>query len=100
MKRTYCSKHDGSSSQQMNQVISLSFIKNVIHKNDLYVHINCVYFLIHVMQRKFLKKLDNIIRILSENDHRIFMEVLQSEELLSGSKGNEDGVCPSLFTKK
>ena len=35
-----------------------------------------------------LKKLDNIVHNLSEKEHEIFMEMLQREELLGGSKGN------------
>ena len=42
----------------------------------------------YVMQRKNLKKLDKIIHNLSEKECDNFREMLQREELLSGSKSN------------
>jgi hypothetical protein len=44
-----------------------------------------------------MKKLDKIASNLSEK--KIFMEMLQEEELLGGSKGNENEVFLTLFTK-
>jgi hypothetical protein len=40
------------------------------------------------MQRKNLKKLDNIVLKLSAKESKIFMEMLQREEI-GGSKGNQ-----------
>ena len=88
MKRTYCSKHNDNSSQQENRVLSINFIKNLVHWNYLYIQINYVYWLICVMQSKNLKKLDKIVHNLSEIKHEILREMLQRGELLCGSKGN------------
>jgi hypothetical protein len=44
-----------------------------------------------VMQSKKLKKIDKIDRNMSEKEHKIFMEMLQREEL-GGSKGNQHEV--------
>jgi hypothetical protein len=44
-----------------------------------------------VMQRKNLKKLDKIVCNLSAKECKIFMEMLQREEL-GGSKGNQHEV--------
>lgn len=52
MKRIYCSKHNYSSSQQENKLISISFIKKIVYWNYLYIQINYVYWLICVMHRK------------------------------------------------
>ena len=46
-----------SSSKQENQVLSISFIKNLLYWNYLYIKINYIYWLIRVMQRKKFKKL-------------------------------------------
>ena len=47
-----------------------------------------MYLLIGVMQSKSIERLDNIFHNLSEKEHEIFMEILQKEKLLGGSKGN------------
>ena len=88
MKRTYCSKRDGSSSQQKNKESSLSFINDLVYWNYLYVQINYVYCLICITQSKKLKKLDKIDHNLSEKKCESLREMLQREELLGGSKGN------------
>ena len=54
---------------------------------------------ISVKESKNLKKLNKIVCNLSEKECKIFMEMLQREELLGGSKDNEHEVFLSLFTK-
>ena len=88
MKIYYCNKLNDNSSQQENQTLSISFIKNLVYWNYLYVQMNYMYFLICVMQRKKLKKPDKIIHNLSEKEHENLREMLQRKELLAGSKGN------------
>ena len=47
-----------------------------------------MYYLICVMKRKKLKKLEKIVLNLSEKEHEILRETLQRGKLLGGSKGN------------
>ena len=88
MKRMYWSKHNDSSTQQENYVLSISFIKNLEYWNYIYVHINYMCFLICIIHRKKLNKLNKIVHNISEKKHERFREILQREELLGGSKGN------------
>ena len=52
------------------------------------------------MWRKKLKKLDKIVHNLSEKECERFMEMLQREELLGGSKGNVYQVFFQFLLKK
>ena len=88
MKRNYCSKCNDSSTQQENQVLSISFIKNLEYWNYLYIQINYMYCLICVMHSKNLKNLDKIVHNLSIKENESLNETLQRGELLGGSKGN------------
>ena len=81
-------KHSDSSSQQEKKAISISFIKNLVYWNCFYIQINYVYWLICVMQSKNFKRLDNIVRNLTEKEHESFREMLQKDYLLGGPKGN------------
>jgi hypothetical protein len=47
-----------------------------------------MYWLMHVMQRKNLKKIDKIVCNMSVKERKSFMEMLQREET-GGSKGNQ-----------
>ena len=88
MKRTFCSKCNDSSTQQENQALFISFIKTLEYWNYLYVHINYVYCVICIMQRKNLKKLDHIVHNLSEKECESLKKMLKIGELICGSKGN------------
>ena len=88
MKRTYCSKHNDSSTQQEDQVLSISFIKKLEYWTYLYIHINHMYYLICIMQRKKSKKLNKFVHNLSEKEHESLSEMFQRVELLGRSKGN------------
>jgi hypothetical protein len=87
MKRTYYNNND-SSTQQENQVLSISFIKNLEYWNYLYVHINYMYCLVCIMHSKKLKKLNMIVNNLSEKECERLREMFQRGDLLGGSKGN------------
>ena len=102
LKIIYCSKCNDSSSQQERKVISISFIKNLVYWNYLYIQINYVYWLICVLESKNLKKLNKIVCNLSEKQHESSKEMLQKEDLLGGSEGNDHvhEVFFSLFIKK
>jgi hypothetical protein len=52
------------------------------------IGLNDVYWIMCVMQRKNLKKLQKIVWNLSGKECKIFMEMLQREEL-GGSKGDQ-----------
>ena len=88
-KRTSCSKHTNGSSQKEKKIIYISFIKNLVYLNYFYIQINYVYWLIHVIQRKNLKRLNTIICNLNENERESFRKMLQKNDLLGGSKGND-----------
>ena len=53
------------------------------------------------MQSKNLKRLGKIVHNLNEKEHERFREMLQKEDLLCGSKGNDHvhGFFFSLFIK-
>ena len=88
MKIIYYIKCNDRSSQKENKLILISFMKILVYRNYLYVKTNFLYWLIHVMQRKNLTKLDKVVHNLSEKEHENSMEMLKREKLLYGSKGN------------
>ena len=87
--KPYSDKRNDSSSQQEKNVIYIIFIKKLVYWIYFYIQINYLYWLICAMQRKNLKKLDKIVRNLNEKEYKSFTKMLQKDDLLGGSEGND-----------